>query len=270
MTARLEAGKGSSQQVVADARRLTAGYRSLEPVASRFGPADYALNRQVAQQSFAWLSRARVLYGGDPLVNAELMRAYGSIGGFYHDYGAFYPAGAFIAYGGAARLARLLVLGAGNSRQIESELERYSLAYAMSAYAYGSMFDWWVQPTGVREPPQVTPGRAPTTLKPVEMPSVDASTLNAEEREAWEDVRNRFRTTAAKVHEARILMEDLSARLARRQLTPNLQDAATASKMQGFLEDAVELIGTHRFEMARTALVRADYERGKLKGVTGQ
>jgi hypothetical protein len=40
--------------------------------------------------------------------------------------------------------------------------------------------------------------------------------------------------------------------------------------MQGFLEDAADLIESKEFEMATDALRRADYERSKLKGATGQ
>jgi len=48
------------------------------------------------------------------------------------------------------------------------------------------------------------------------------------------------------------------------------QDAADALKMQSFLEDAVDLMREGRFDTALEALVRADYVRAKLKGVTGQ
>jgi hypothetical protein len=270
MTARLGGGRSTPQEVIADAQRLTSGYRSMVPTVRSFGPDDYALNRLLAGQSFAYLARARTLHGTDPRVNAALMQAYGSIGGFFNDHGAFYPAGAFIAYSGAARMARQMILYGRGSRQVESDLERFSLAYATAAYAHGSMFDWWVQPDGVREPAQFTPGGAPSSLKEVDLPVVEIDALNAEQREEWGDLRNRFRSTAAKVHEARLLMEGLADRLAGQNLTVNLTDAATASKMQGFLEDAVELITTRHFDMARLALTRADYHRTRLKAVTGQ
>jgi hypothetical protein len=40
--------------------------------------------------------------------------------------------------------------------------------------------------------------------------------------------------------------------------------------MQGFLDDAAELIRAGQFEKASEALVRADYQRQKLRSVTGQ
>jgi len=41
-------------------------------------------------------------------------------------------------------------------------------------------------------------------------------------------------------------------------------------KMQGYLEDAADLILEGRFDTAIEALTRADYVRAKLKSVTGQ
>ena len=40
--------------------------------------------------------------------------------------------------------------------------------------------------------------------------------------------------------------------------------------MQGYLEDAVDLIREQRFDIAIEALTRAEYLRVKLKSVTGQ
>jgi hypothetical protein len=73
-----------------------------------------------------------------------------------------------------------------------------------------------------------------------------------------------------RVHEARVLLNDLSDRLHQRHITLHPVDAANALKMQGYLEDAADLIREGRFETAIEALTRADYVRTKLKSVTGQ
>lgn len=98
MTARLGGVRPTSQQVIADARLLTSGYRSLVPFVRGFGPADYAYNRLVARRSLEWLARASTLYGRDPLVAQAFLSSYESIGGFYRDHGPFYQPGAFVAY----------------------------------------------------------------------------------------------------------------------------------------------------------------------------
>ena len=40
--------------------------------------------------------------------------------------------------------------------------------------------------------------------------------------------------------------------------------------MQGFLEDSVSLIEASQFEPAKEALTRAEYQRIKLKSITGR
>lgn len=268
MTERLASEGRSPQDTIDWARQLAAGYRGLQPAARGFGAADQALNRRLAQQSFAWLSRARVLYGRHPAVNAQLLHAYGAIGGFYRDYGTFYPAAAVTAFGGASRIARGLVLTGGGS-QYERDLEQYALAYATAAYAFGPSFAWWRQPTDLQEPPSRGRGQLLPAPPPVELPTVDVTQLTTEQRRQWTDVQDRFGTTSTRVHDARLRMNELAARLERQQLTVNLLDAATAAKMQGFLEDAADLVKTREFALAIEALQRADYERAKLRNVIG-
>ena len=65
-------------------------------------------------------------------------------------------------------------------------------------------------------------------------------------------------------------MTELASRLAQQGLTVNVNDAATAAKMQGYLEDAVDLVKSRQFAAASEALVRAEYERNRLKNVIGQ
>jgi hypothetical protein len=124
---------------------------------------------------------------------------------------------------------------------------------------------------GVPGPRPLSPGNAQSTPDGlIALPTVDEHALSGEQRALWIDVRERFRAVSARVHEARILLQDLEVRLQRQDLMMNAQYAAGAVRMQDFLEDAVELIRTGDFESAKQALVRADYERRKLKNVTGQ
>ena len=104
------------------------------------------------------------------------------------------------------------------------------------------------------------------------LPDVDESGLSDAQKAAWSDARERFMNVAPKVHEARVLLAQLSARLESQgpNITLNTKDAAAALMMQGFLDDAVELIRKGQFERASEALVRADYQRQRLKSVTGQ
>jgi hypothetical protein len=102
------------------------------------------------------------------------------------------------------------------------------------------------------------------------LPKVDVKTLTPAQREAWADVRVRFRSVASQVHGARVLLDQLAGRLQGQRLALHPENAARALKMQGFLEDAADLIQSNEFETATEAIRRADYERGRLKSVTGQ
>jgi hypothetical protein len=269
MTARLGGGRVTQQDVIADSRRLAASYRSLVPVVYGFGPHDYEINRQVARLSLAWLGRVGSLYRTNPLVARAVMDTYDSIGGFYRDYGRFYRPGAFVAYAGATRLAQRLMLEGRDAHVYERDLERYALAYGTLATLNGYIVGPWTVPVDLPESVGVQPPAAPP-LKPVELPAVDVGTLDAQQREAWNDVRDRFRSVASRVHLARTLLNDLASRLRAQQMTLHPQDAATAIKMQSFLEDAADLIRERRFDVATEALERAEYERMKLRSVTGQ
>jgi hypothetical protein len=104
----------------------------------------------------------------------------------------------------------------------------------------------------------------------VPLPQLDEQALSQEQRAEWLDVRARFVTVAARVNEARRLMAGLSERLRPRNMVINLASAATAVTMQGFVDDAAQLIKERQFALASNALVRADYERMRLKDITGQ
>ena len=268
MNGRPGAVRLTPREAAANAQRLSLGYRSLIPIVGGFGPADYALNRVLAQQSLAWLARTGVWYMNDPLAARAYLDAYDTIGGFYRDNGRFYAPGAYVAYAGGARLARRLMLGTPYDWS-QRELERYALAYGTMAALDGRYIGRWETPQDLPAdaPP---PAQAPMALKPLELPTIDQASLTPAQREAWVEVRGRFRSVASQVHAARLLLEELAARLQQQRLTLHPANAASALKMQGFLEDAADLIESKEFEMATDALRRAEYERGRLKGVTGQ
>ncbi|PYR92256.1 MAG: hypothetical protein DMF84_14195 [Acidobacteria bacterium] len=269
MTTRLGGERPTTHQVIADAQRLASGYRSIVPLVRTFRPADYALNRQVARRSLEWLARATALYGRDPLVARAFLRSYDAIGGFYCDYGPFYRPGAFVAYAGATRLAQRLLLDGRDNNRFERELERFALAYGTLAAFNGALQTSWTAPYDLPEsdPPRPEPTVA---LKPVELPDVDIARLDAEQRAAWIETQERFGSIAPRVYEARVLLNELSDRLQRQHIALHPVDAANALKMQGYLENAVDLVREGRFDTAIEALTRADYVRAKLKSVTGQ
>jgi hypothetical protein len=268
MTARL-GGRVTSQQAMADAQRLALGYRSLGPLVRGFGPADYAVNREMARRSLSWLSRANILYAGDPLAARAFLDAYDSIGGFYRDNGRFYSPGAYVAYASATRLAQRLSRAGVQGDWYARQLQRYALAYGELAVLDGQLVGRWGLPQDLPEGTS-TKADAAAPLRPLELPKVDITKLTSAQREAWADVRDRFRSVASNVHGARLLMDKLAERLTQQGLALHPEDAANALKMQSFLEDAVDLIQIGDFEAATNSLRAADAERIKLRGVTGQ
>ena len=272
MDARLS-GQVSSRQVISDSDRLAAGFNGLVPYVGGFGENDYRANRELARAAFAWLARASALYAADPAVSQSLMRTYGSIGDFYHRYGSFYPSGAVLAYAGGNHLARGLVLGGHGGRSYERDLERFAMDWASVAYVNGALYGMPRQESGPPPDEPIAGPNMPTPDIPVTaLPDVDENKLSDAQKAALSDARDRFNSVAPKVHEARVLLAQLSARLETQgpNITLNTKDAASALMMQGFLDDAAELIRNDQFEKASEALVRADYMRQRLKSVTGQ
>jgi hypothetical protein len=268
MAARLSGPRPSTQQVIADAHRLTAGYRSLAPLARTFHAPEYAVNLAIARHSLEWLARASLLYGRDPLAARAFLTSYDTIGGFYGG-GPFYRPGAFVAYAGGARLARRLVLYGLDANWFEPEMERFALAYGSLAAFNGALQTPWTAPHDLpdADPSQAVPVVA---INPMPLPRVDVTKLDPAQKAAWTETEERFRNVAPRVHEARILLDDLSHRLQQQHVALHPVDAANALKMQGYLEDAADLIREGRFDTAMEALIRADYVRTKLKSVTGQ
>ena len=196
MTARVAAGPGSARQARADAQRLAVGYRGFGPLVGALGPADYALNRQMARRSLVWLGRSSLWYRTDPLVTRAYLDAYDSIGAFYRGHGGWYYPGAYVAYAGATRLARRLAM-ASLYDWSQREFDRYALAYGALAVANGTLVGRWTLPSDLAEGAAAAP--APPQLKPVEMPRVDTAAMSADERAAYLDVRDRFRSVSAHV-----------------------------------------------------------------------
>src|SRR5262249_38596945 len=127
--------------------------------------------------------------------------------------------------------------------------------------------------TAPHDLPEVDPPQAAVSvvaINPVPLPRVDVTKLDAAQKAAWTETAERFRNVAPHVHAARLLLADLSHRLQQQHVALHPVDAANALKMQGYLEDAADLISEGRFDTAMEALIRADYVRAKLKSVTGQ
>jgi len=269
MNSRLNA-QPSGRQVISDSSRLAAGFSGLVPYVGGFGESDNQVNRELAQAAFAWLARASSMFASDQAVSQSLMQTYGVIGDFYRNHGAsVYPSGAALAYAGGNHLARSMVVGGHGGRSMERELERSGLEWAAVSY----MMNGGPPAQGV--PPEETVARpvVPVAdIQPAVLPDVDESRLDDQQKAAWSDVRERFMNVAPKVQQARLLLAQLSSRLESQgpNMTLNTQDAAAALMMQGFLDDSVEFIRARQFEKASEALVRADYQRQKLKSVTGQ
>ena len=267
MNSRLNNGQPSGQQVIADSNRLAAGFNGLAPSVAGFSQDDYQHNRELARDAFAWLARARMMYAADPAVSQSLMNTYGVIGDFYHNYGTFYPAGAMMGYSCSNSLARGLVLDPRHGRSFERDLERTAMSWAALGYLQQAAC-----PPGRPPSDEIAPPPSPDEIPATPLPQVDESKLNDEQKAQWADARDRFMTVAPKVQVARQLLAQLAARLAQQgpNITVHPQDAAAALMMQGFLDDAANLISTGQFAKASEALNRADYMRRKLSSVTGQ
>ena len=269
MAARLDGGRMTSREAIADARRIVGAYRGFEPLVRTFGPSDYALNQEVARQSLLWLSRVGPFYAHDPLAVRAFLDAYDVIGGFYRDHGRFYAPGVYVAYASAARLAQRLTFYRNDPVWFASAFDRYALAYGTYAALNGMLVPRW---TSVQDLPaaDVPPSEPQPALTPLPLPKVDALGLDATQRQLWMEARDRFRAASSSVHSARLLLDQLSERLRRQGLTLNPVIAATALKMQSALEDASELIQAKEFETAIESLRSAEAHRAKLRSATGQ
>jgi len=264
----LNAGHMDSAQVIANANRLMNGYRGMAPYAGRYGPAEIEQNRLLARQTFDYLARVSAMYASDPAVMQALAGTYGYLGSFYATPGInFYPYAAPVAYGWANRLTRSMLLRDRGNSQLEANLQRLGMSWAAAAYVNGRFYGSGYGLPDMAGPP---PPEAPVVLVPVPLPAVNAEKFTPEQAGHWKELHEQFLITSKKVHEARVLLEQLGARLRSQNMSLNQVDVAAALMMQGFLEDSVTLIQASQFEPAKEALTRAEYQRTKLKSVTGR
>jgi hypothetical protein len=105
---------------------------------------------------------------------------------------------------------------------------------------------------------------------PIPVPIVDSSSLSPAGQAKWRDVRERFASVSARVHQAQVALADLRGRLAQQGLTLHANNVAASLAMQGYLQDAADAVEAREFDRASDALTRADYERNKVRSATGQ
>lgn len=250
-------------QVIAEAERMRAGFGVRPAPGWHFD--DVARRRAV--DSFSWLVRTGRYYRHDPLVSAALMRTYGVLGDYYVGY---HPAGAWRAYAAANWWARRSWWYYERTAELQRAMDLYALSWAGVAAPYGT---WYWRPDAPPEGAEAQlgdPGNRETALEPVAVPEIDETTLTSEQRKAWKDVRTQFVFISSRVHQARVNLDEVTQRLSAQGMTLNARDGATAISMQSFLVDAADLAQEHEFERAMEALKKADYERGRLRNVTGR
>lgn len=255
------AGPPPRAQVIAEAQRMRSTFGT--PVR---GARMDAASRRRASDSFAWLARTGHYYRRDPLVSAALMETYGVLGDYY---AVHYPAYAWYAYAGANRWARWQWWNYSRTPVLQRDLERFALAWATVAGAQGS---WFWRPEDVPQDQdfmQEAPG-AREIVERVPVPEIDEAGLSPLQREAWRNLRTQFVFISSKVHQTRLILDDLARSLVAQGLTLNAHHGAIAISMQSFLVDAADLAREHEFERAMEALQRADYERGRLRSVVGR
>jgi hypothetical protein len=245
-------------------RRMLSGYRGLIPFAPGLAAADRRLNYELARRSLSWLHQSSLWYLRDAVLARSYFDAYDTLGRYYSVDSHFYVAGAYVAYASAARFARRLMLGPGYG-WVDAELGRFAAAYGGLVLHDHGYIGYWASPRDLSDNPD-----AHSDLQPMATPAVDSSVLSEPQRSTWEELRPRFRLTAQRVHRTRVSLQELANTLTARGLELHPENASIAMNMQGFLEDAAELIEQRDFETATQALRRAEYEQARLNRVTGQ
>ncbi|MBL8209611.1 MAG: hypothetical protein JNK87_02815, partial [Bryobacterales bacterium] len=109
----------------------------------------------------------------------------------------------------------------------------------------------------------------PTNRQPIPLPDPDTSVPEAK-RQQWRDKAPQFGAVSSRIFEAQRNLDALAQRLAKRGMNVNARDLSIAYQMQGFLEDAAELVRAGDIDQAKLALDRASYTCNQLKPVTGQ
>lgn len=269
---RMAKSGASPQQLNQGVTAMMSGFQGLQPMTGSFTAADHQANRQLIQNAMGSLAALEVMARQDPALRGTLAGAYGTLGDYqarreFRNYG-YNPV---MPYGRASSLARGLAMRGYADRDYNRDLERYAMGMAtwniMNGYIWAGM--------GARgrnrqdEEPEV-PVPTPPERHVMPVPQIDASSLSAEDKALWEDLRPQFVVVSSKITEAMRNLDSLSARLQARRMDVNAADLATSYRMQGYLEDAAELIKSKDLAGAKLALERAEYERKRLRGVTGQ
>lgn len=259
---------GGSQQYGRDVDGLLAGFRGLTPLFGAFTPQDYETNRDLVRRSMAWLGTVEPYALRDPSLGRSVAGAYGFFGDYQarpdlRPYG--YGNGAGLGYAGAGRLSRRMWLG--GHRDFDRDIERYAMSMAVwSAGWYGIGAQRQREPQGLDAVDFSLP---PTNRQPMPLPDPDSSVPEAK-RQQWRELAPQFGAVSGRIFEAQRNLDALAQRLAQRGMNVNARDLAIAYQMQGFLEDAADLVRQGDIDRAKLALGRAAYTCNQLKPVTGQ
>jgi hypothetical protein len=271
--ARPNAGPWLGTQAVADSQRLRQRFIALRPLAPRFGPDELRRHGMLAHRSLGWLALASRQFHGDPDVVPSLVGAYSALGDFHGAGGLVSRTGFWFGYAGAHRAARSLALARRGDLGFDRTLEALALTWAAVAFmeARGPWIwpAWDTQTEGLERTIDQAVGGEPLPA-PVLIPAVDESALSEADRTRWHEVRNRFPGVSSRAHQAHLALADLRSRLGSRGLSLHPTHVGALLAMEGYLDDALKAIEAREFERALEALVRAEYERGKLRDATGQ
>lgn len=248
---------------------VAGGFQGFYPLMGGFSAGDYQANRELIREAMTAFAMAEAV-SGDPALRSALAGAYGTLGDYqarpeFRSYG-YSPVG---AYGRAGGLMRGLVLG-GGSRNYERDLERYATSLASWNMVNGYIWSGFYGRGRNREEQPPEPEPNPPERRPIPLPQVDATSLNEQQKTEWDDLRPQFMAVSSRINEALRNLDVLSARLRQRGMDVNGADLATSYRMQGFLEDSAALIQKKDFSLGKQALDRAEYERKRLRSVTGQ
>lgn len=270
----LRQGRLTSAEAVSGSERLRARYFALRPLSRTFGAGDYRRHGPLAGRAFAWLDGARRQFRGDPLVTRSLLGTYAALGDFYGQEGLVSRAGFWFGYAGAHRAGRLLLLAGQEGGAFERTLESLALTWAAVAAMTASPARWLPSDWGAAAPGfdrviDQAVGLEPAP-EPVALPALDEVALTAGDQVRWREVRNRFPGVSSRAHQARLAVADLRSRLAQRGMELHSTSVAASLAMQGYLQDAVDAIEARDFDRALEALTRAEYQRTRLRDVTGQ
>lgn len=252
---------------------LTNTFRTTRPSgAGAMNPEAMAMDRQMVQDATSALGSVEGLGVQDPGLRRALAGAYGAIGDYqtrpeYSSYG-YNPN---LAYGRASGLSRGLMLN-GSDRNMERDVERYAMSMATWNAVNNRVWAGMGQmnQSSHQQEDQYDTGPTPPERKPLGAPDLDYGSLTPEQKETWGELRMQFNVVSQRIADAMRNLDTLTLRLRARGMAVNSADLATSYRMQGFLEDAFSYLSKKEFELGKEALTRADYERKRLRSITGQ